>query len=967
MAAQGWMRLVAEAKSVRGNGKYRIPAYSEFMPAPRLLCKPYGEIVATTFAEDDPWGWPISEYEEAFELRPGLEHLAREILDSLYKLGEGQSTHGISRKKLENNPYWPAELADSAGTLKHERYLVILPLALSRTQDDHGRVRWTLIGGSEQGPARTFWNSFFSQPNRELPEESGLDFFRRILTATNCEPEERVRDLLKCGFRIWPSSGVRMPSWTGPYLWPGKSLGAVRYLLTFEPFAKLPRAARQSYLQGQLHIFPFPGSLLFWGIDGYRQLSRDLPLALQIPLLHAVARRESPGGLRVLQSGWMHEPRTGEETIEHGPVRNTYIRTHRWARTARHEDPLSAMVAREDKLAHVLFSTAPDDLELYGKPMARNVQIWTEGFRLLLDGPRATKANIEQTIEAMATGGLFGYRFLFPAMRVGGHEIYWHRPLVAYLEGNQPAVLHGGPLGYLTAYRTNGLDLSNAVELWPRILDRPAHRAAIRFSQQVEHPRHHADTLRARKILEAAELARARLPFSFARNLVASDMHEKLEPWMESLSPEFLPKALSKVIAKQSPFTGETLTFHRTSRRSFEVDYWRTIAELSATRFINKENADCVRDPITQSRLRHHHRDLEALGDYLLARYQKAAAAIQPNGVMIGSIPFCWQTDFSFDWSGGWLRNQKGETNERDLIVMIPGRDRSRAVIMADHYDTAYMEDVYGNGPRKGARIASAGADDNHSATAALIHAFPVFCELSRAGKLGCDIWLVHLTGEEFPSDCLGARHLCERLVEKNLRMRLASGKWRDLSRVRIQGVYVLDMVAHNNSRAPDVFQISPGEGPTALWLAYQAHLANELWNSCRRKWNRSSSRTGRGRSQRSSDAGTVPSIAEHPELCGQIRLPWEPGSTLFNTDGQIFSDAGIPVVLFMENYDINRIGYHDTHDTMENIDLDYGSALAAIAIEAVARAASQTPMRWGIPRLCRGGSKSSTTAGVIG
>ena len=27
-----------------------------------------------------------------------------------------------------------------------------------------------------------------------------------------------------------------------------------------------------------------------------------------------------------------------------------------------------------------------------------------------------------------------------------------------------------------------------------------------------------------------------------------------------------------------------------------------------------------------------------------------------------------------------------------------------------------------------------------------------------------------------------------------------------------------------------------------------------------------------------------------------------------------------------MENYDINRHGYHDTHDTMTNIDFDYGS-----------------------------------------
>ena len=42
-----------------------------------------------------------------------------------------------------------------------------------------------------------------------------------------------------------------------------------------------------------------------------------------------------------------------------------------------------------------------------------------------------------------------------------------------------------------------------------------------------------------------------------------------------------------------------------------------------------------------------------------------------------------------------------------------------------------------------------------------------------------------------------------------------------------------------------------------------------------------------------------------------------------------------------MEHYDINRTGYHDTHDTMENIESDYGAAVCAITIEAVARAAN--------------------------
>ncbi len=90
--------------------------------------------------------------------------------------------------------------------------------------------------------------------------------------------------------------------------------------------------------------------------------------------------------------------------------------------------------------------------------------------------------------------------------------------------------------------------------------------------------------------------------------------------------------------------------------------------------------------------------------------------------------------------------------------------------------------------------------------------------------------------------------------------------------------------------------------------------------------------------------ATAIPEVAAHLSLCGQVRPVTDPRSTLYNTDGQIFSDAGVPVVLFMEDYDINRSGYHDTHDTMANIDLDYGAALAAIVIESVARAACADP-----------------------
>jgi hypothetical protein len=218
------------------------------------------------------------------------------------------------------------------------------------------------------------------------------------------------------------------------------------------------------------------------------------------------------------------------------------------------------------------------------------------------------------------------------------------------------------------------------------------------------------------------------------------------------------------------------------------------------------------------------------------------------------------------------------------------------------------------------------------------------FIELSKRGVLDCDVWLLHLTGEEYPAEGLGTCRMCQWLVEGTLALHTADGKQHDQSRVKIQGVYVLDMIAHNAENERDVFQIAPGVAPESLWLAQQAHLANQAWNDGAETWNRRPDRKRAGRGKRSRDGRTMPPVARHLPLHGEIRPHDDPRSTLFNTDGQAFSDFGIPVVLFMENYDINRVGYHDTHDNMTLIDLDYGAALAAITIESVARAATQKP-----------------------
>src|SRR5262249_33955583 len=157
---------------------------------------------------------------------------------------------------------------------------------------------------------------------------------------------------------------------------------------------------RAAYLEGKLRLLPFPGSLLFWGAPVARRLFEDLVFAYQIPLLNLFPRNESLHSLRVPQSGWMHEHHPGYVPPDdpHLPIRNTYKRSHRWERLHRYQDELS-VGANEDKLAHVLFSTQEDDMGLYGKPMARNVQLWDHHFQLLLDGPNASAENIRRAAQ----------------------------------------------------------------------------------------------------------------------------------------------------------------------------------------------------------------------------------------------------------------------------------------------------------------------------------------------------------------------------------------------------------------------------------------------------------------------------------------------------------------------------------------------------------------------------------------
>ncbi len=958
--ADGWSTILEEARAARGRLPYALRAYSEFMPPPYVGVKPYGEPDPFTVPEGDDHGWNVSEYEWHFEIRPGIERIATRVLEQVVKLARGEPTQ-FSARMLEDNPAWTPALAARAGSIECESFTLMLPVALSKTQDDKGRVRWTLLGTcGDLLPSDPLWSSY--QETEDVDRPDAMQRLLELLSWSLSLDARSIRDPYEAGVRILPHHGTKLPAFVRDLeLRPEDPLDRCRFLLTYVMFGDLPARIQWAYVEGRLRIVPHPASHVFWGHTGYRRLCESVWDGRGIPLLHLFPRSGANAPIRIPQSGWLDEVSDEREPARDRHRRENRIqRTHRWQRVLRDQEDRDDPVL-EDRVTAALFSAAPDSVHLYGKPMARNCQVWNESYEALLDGPRADRDAIRRAAEMCCSGGRFGYRMCFPTMRAGDHSAVWYLPVVARWTEDLGTEVRRAPLpGVILAGHASGYE----VELRPRLLDRPQCIDSIELFQQ--EPADARQTGNCRRLLEWRELLQRPLPPTFARALLDAAKEEGFDEWLAKLPSRSndparatgLVDSIRGLLAAEED-VGPAFTFDLTQTRDFEERYWKTIASLTEGDLLGKNNADVVtvnagrtggpKAAAAQTKPTVAN-DLDRLADRLHEHYD---GLIQKHGLegraVCADHRFKWETDFDFSWSDSWRQNQTGERLERNVVLVIPGKNRSETVIMADHYDTAYMEDVYD--PARGGdhlRAAAAGADDNHSATAALMLAADVFLPLAREGRLERDIWLVHLTGEEFPADCLGARALASALVEAQgdgeLVLECPGGRSLDVTKTRVVGACILDMVAHNRDNDRDVFQIAPGEGRSSARLAYTAWRANQRWNRDVKAWNQAADRHGKGRGRRSESGAQAPPIAEHLALLGEVRPEWDPRSALYNTDGQIFSDLGIPVVLFMENYDIRRSGYHDTQDTMKNIDLDYGAALVAIAIESVAEAAGALP-----------------------
>lgn len=260
---KGWRKLIEDNTLSNKEEKFVLPAYSEYMPPPRVGCSRCGKPDNTIFSDEDDYGWKISEMEENYELLPGIENIGKQIMEHIVKLGKGLPEFHIAGHKqqnLINNPYWPSELAAKAGQLEHEQYVSFLPMMLSRTQDDKGRVRWTFFGNSIKNPEYAFWKSFYSEPAKELSEKDFQSFMLRILSEAYGEKAGSNSKLNNLGFRILqPESKDLLPTWGKSYLVnDDDTFENVKYLLSFRPFASLPEIVKHKYLEGKLALLPFP-------------------------------------------------------------------------------------------------------------------------------------------------------------------------------------------------------------------------------------------------------------------------------------------------------------------------------------------------------------------------------------------------------------------------------------------------------------------------------------------------------------------------------------------------------------------------------------------------------------------------------------------------------------------------------------------------------------------------------------
>ena len=494
-------------------------------------------------------------------------------------------------------------------------------------------------------------------------------------------------------------------------------LRGVKYLLTFRPFRDLPAAVRRKYLAGDLNLLPFPGSLLFWGIESYAASGRA----------DAAGRADSAAApvrtARMARAGFACRNRAGSRSRA-PPVPSGRACTS--AICCLFAIPTSGPFAAPAPIASTiaswpptnigwptsLFSTKPQDIGLYHKPMARNVQLWSHEFRPLLDGPTAKAADHPRRRRAASPPavcsaiascfppcasagtsctGIGPWSLISIETKSGGHGLR-QRSAGLFdrlpIDGQQ-AQLTTRPMRTLATLAYNVHGHTDNVDLFHGLEETSA---ATDDHQRLQDARclgtARAQTVAAHLRPAAPDHRQEGNPGRLAALVAAAGQAAQRRDGPRGLVEQLrvLPGAGDEA-GRPTAEASRTKSATAQEERAPVADVPAHRLPLLRGSLLETRSATCPRaisstrtTPIasrTSRRTRPSRTTIAIWRSWAITCWTTTPGSSPitawTDAVQIGELPFHWHTDYPFPWMGGWVHNQDGKAYERNLHGQDPG------------------------------------------------------------------------------------------------------------------------------------------------------------------------------------------------------------------------------------------------------------------------------------------------------
>jgi len=157
--------------------------------------------------------------EEAYELKPGLQHIGKHIMDHVCDLGRARSEYhyiGSWSKRHKKHPYWPGRILQKRKTYHESMYYFYLCLYHA-----HKMIKAVFAGlyleAASRGLKKAFWKKFLLAPGKNQWNRKTwvpLKYMNKGLW----KKTYRTIITCRCSFRILLPMQRRFTTWTKMFL-----------------------------------------------------------------------------------------------------------------------------------------------------------------------------------------------------------------------------------------------------------------------------------------------------------------------------------------------------------------------------------------------------------------------------------------------------------------------------------------------------------------------------------------------------------------------------------------------------------------------------------------------------------------------------------------------------------------------------------------------------------------------------